>query len=164
MYKHFEHSLIELKSFEIFFTVLSGVIIFIVSQFVLKLIIEPIVEYKRTIGRIDNKLKFYTNIITTSIFNGQNLPKNYLDVRELFRDLSCELETNYKVIPMKWLFIKLGFILQRGPITRACNGLIWIANSIGNKDETGTVNAPLLTSDKIAEIRRNLNIQSYEPI
>lgn len=152
--------MIEQKSFEIFLTVISGVFIFIFSQFILKIIIESIVEYRRTIGRIDNKLKFYSNIIVTPPFGVQDLPKNYLDAKELFRDLSCELESNYKIIPFKKIFIKMGFILRTEAITTACTDLIWISNTTGHKDDTKTLNMPLLASEKIDKIRESLNIKS----
>jgi hypothetical protein len=60
---------------------------------------------------------------------------------------------------MRGLFIRLGLILQKESISKACTGLISISNLTGNKNETGIINVPLLAAEKIDQVRKDLNIQ-----
>ncbi len=47
----------------VFFTVLSGVITYIVGQLVLKLMLDPVHEMKKTIGQISHSLIEHANVI-----------------------------------------------------------------------------------------------------
>jgi hypothetical protein len=44
-------------------TVVTGVLIFVVSQYLLKLVLEPVVELRRTIGKIVNTLSVYHHVL-----------------------------------------------------------------------------------------------------
>jgi len=143
--------IIDLFQNSVFQTIIAGVFVFIVSQYILRFVIEPIQEYNRVIAKIDNKLKFYSNIIVNPPSSGQ-LSEDYLAAKRDLRELSCELEVSYKALPFK----KLRF--HKKAIAEAVEGLIWLSNATGYKDETGTVNVPLLAADKIKKVRTNLKI------
>jgi len=51
------------------FTVLGGVIIFVVGQFVLKLVIEPAQELKKSLGSISYILLLHQNNLVNATFN-----------------------------------------------------------------------------------------------
>lgn len=145
--------IINLVQNPVFQTVIAGVFVFVISQYVLIFIIEPIKEYKKVIAKIDNKLKFYSNVITNPPLPGKQLPENYSLAKKELRELSCELEALYKMLPF-WL----RFRFKKDHILKASEGLIWLSNATGYRDETGTVNLSLLADDKINEVRKNLRI------
>ena len=142
--------LVNLFQSVIFQTVISGVLLFILSQYILKFVIEPLQEYKKTIARIDNKLKFYANILAnpgiTSETN-QSQKDKYLECYEVFRSLSCELEVNYKQIS----FVR-GIIKSKEKISEAASCLMGLSNGIFRSENLENNN------NFINKIRDNLNI------
>ena len=78
----------------VFQTVLSGTLVFVLGQMVQMFMLEKIYKYRETIGRIDNRLKFYFIIIKN--------PGDYADSEERTKrlqfcsqellQLSCDLE------------------------------------------------------------------------
>lgn len=141
-----------------FSTILSGVLVFVISQFFLRLVLEPIVEYKRTIAKIDNSLKFYSNIIVNPSFPSTDLPSDYVEAKSVLRKLSSELESNYKIIPFNRLLVFIKLLLPKRNIDKAATALIWISNVVGNNDETGTANVPFLADEKINQILQLLDL------
>ena len=65
---------------QVFYIVLSGTLVFVFGQILQKFFLEPIKDYKKTIGRIDNKLKFYANILTNTGFNQKMLVEIILNL------------------------------------------------------------------------------------
>ena len=143
---------LDLLSNQVFQTIIAGVFVFITSQYILLFIIEPFREYKRVIARIDNKLKFYSNVIVNPPFSDA-LPEDYLIAKQELRQLSCELESAYKMLPLH------RHRRDKTKISEAVRDLIWLSNATGHKDNTGTVNVPLMANDKIKVIREKLKIQ-----
>jgi len=105
---------------QIFWTIFSGVLIFVLGQIIQQLIIEPYLQYKKVVGEIDNKLKFYANVTTNSMIS-EELVKEAVDI---LRKLSCDLESSYKMMS-----------IRMGPsakdISEAATGLIFLSNSTG---------------------------------
>lgn len=153
-----ENKIVEVIISDVFITVFSGVLVFIMSQFLLRLVLEPIIKYKKTIAKIDNKLKFYSNIICNPSLAKGGLFNDYFEAKNVLRELSCELESNYKTIPFKLVLIFMNLILSRENISDAATDLIWLSNTVGQQDETGTINIPILSSEKMETIRGNLKI------
>lgn len=78
----------------VFQTVMSGVLVFVLSEIIQNFFLRPLQKYKEVVGKIDNQLKFYENII----INPGNilLREKYLECSDTLRKLSCELEAVYK--------------------------------------------------------------------
>ena len=107
---------------QVFFTVLSGTLVFTIGQILQKFFLEPIQEYKKTIGKIDNRLKFYHNILTNNTFNKNTI----IEITDAMRNLSCDLEANYKQIPLKKVLVNAKLLEPKGDIAKAVQGLIFI--------------------------------------
>jgi hypothetical protein len=135
---------------QVFYTVISGTMVFILSQILQRFILEPIQNYKKTVGKIDNKLKFYSNILTSSSFTDEFLS----DMTDIIRNLSCELEANYKQIPFASVFSKIKLIESSQDIAKVTQGLIFLSNAGGRHNNTIEKCA-----DKINEIRNLLKIE-----
>ena len=57
----------------VFLTVISGVLTYVLGQLVLKLVIEPVQETKRTIGQISHSLIEHGNVIQNPDFASEEL-------------------------------------------------------------------------------------------
>jgi len=127
----------------VFWTIISGVGVFVVGQWIQNFIFKPIQEYKKIIGSIDNKLKFYANVIN----NPGTLLREDLkhECSDVLRKLSCDLEAS-----RKQLFLRT----KEGDrkIATAAGHIIRLSNSLGQ------VNNVLRNADDYDEIRKLLNI------
>ena len=145
--------LLELFQNSVFQTIISGVFVFILSQYFLKFILEPLQEYQKVIAKIDNKLKFYSSTIVNPPFPiPKQLSENYLIAKKELRELSSELQASYRCTVL--YFHKK----TKKRISIAVEDLIWLSNATGYRDETGNINVPIMANDKIENIRKNLNI------
>ena len=136
---------------QVFYTVLSGTSVFVLGQILQKFILEPFQEYKKTIGRIDNRLKFYSNILTNAGFTR----KIIVEVTDAMRNLSCDLEANYKQIPFNQLFVNLKLLESKKDMATAAQGLIFVSNAGGRRDSGFD-----RVDNRINEIRKLLKIES----
>jgi hypothetical protein len=138
---------------EIFITVISALVIFIISQFFLEFVLKPLKRYKEATFTIDSRLKFYAHKLNSSI-----VPSNFeetLKIIHIIRNLSCELEASYKQIFGRNFFVKIHLIPSKGKIGDAASRLIRISNSVGirNPGEEGNY-------EDAKEIRKLLGIEA----
>jgi len=133
---------------EIFLTIISGVLVFILSQYIVEFILKPLIKYKQVIAKIDNKLKFYANIITNPPLSSGSID-DYIIAQKEIRDLSCDLESTYKSL--------LIFKPNKKTIAKVAKDLIWLSNIIGQRDKN--INLPIKAAEKIDDIRKSLNIE-----
>lgn len=115
----------------VFLTIFSGVSIFVIGQIIVKLIIDPVHELRKTIGKISHTLIELANVIQ----NPGVPPEEEIRTasREL-RKLSSELQSHLYLVPqyerIATLF-KLLFVLpDRNKIMRASSNLIGLSNGL----------------------------------
>ncbi len=127
---------------EIFWTVISGVSIFVLGQIIQVFVLKPLNDFKVVLGEISHKVKFHSNIITNSGMKERLVEWSSKDMR----DLSCQLESKYLIIPFnKWL-------PMRRHIREAAKLLILLSNTSGKKGyETKN-------DDTIRKLKRELKI------
>ncbi|GIW65532.1 MAG: hypothetical protein KatS3mg095_0516 [Candidatus Parcubacteria bacterium] len=114
--------------------ILPSVILFILYKFVEEFIIKPHLEYKKIIAKIDHFLKFYLNIIwninpPTRTKPYEPLPEDWGKAKETFRNLSCELEAQYKSMILK------RFLPNKKYIDTAIKDLMILSNIIGTVND-----------------------------
>jgi len=81
----------------------------------LQFIFEPLKKFKTVIESIDNRLKFYSNVITNS-----GLPEEKIkECSDCLRNLSCELEASYKQIPFRLVFLIARIIPSKTEVSEA---------------------------------------------
>lgn len=95
-------------------------------------------------------MKFYSNILTNAGFNKEVI----VEVTDAMRNLSCDLEANYKQIPFNQLFVNLRFLESKKDIAIVVQGLIFLSNAGGRRD--GGIDK---CDDRIREIRKKLKIE-----
>ena len=94
--------LLSIVTSDIFCTIIGGVLVFVISQWLLELVIKPRVEYKKTIDKILYSLSYYANIISNPMEIHRD---NYMEEFKIFADskhaqaseelrkLGCEIVT-----------------------------------------------------------------------
>lgn len=135
---------------QVFYTVVSGTLVLVLGQILQRFVLEPIQSYKKTIGKIDNKLKFYSNILTNNGFKQDFL----VEVTDTIRNLSCEIESDYKQIPFIRLLSKLKVVEKKEDVAKVAQGLIFLSNAGGRNNSRIEK-----CDDRINEIRCLLKIE-----
>jgi len=118
---------------ELFLTIIAGVSVFAIGQIVLKLIIEPIQEFKKTISLIAHDLILYANVYTSPGAQGD---EKQAEMSQQMRKLSSMLRSNMCLIP-KYDKTRILFGLpKRKDVSEAAGKLIAISNcNISNCDK-----------------------------
>jgi hypothetical protein len=137
----------------VFGTVLSGVFVFVIGQIIQKFLLEPIKEYKKVIGKIDNELKYHANIIVSS---GLDL-ELVIESSRTMRRLSGEFEALYKQIPFRKPLSYVKLIPDHNNAAEAASSIIRISNAGGQSGREG------MNYDEVIKIRKLLNIEELRP-
>ena len=127
-----------------------GIIAAIAAYLAKNFIFEPLLEYRKVKGRIQNRLKYHANIITSSGFALEQL----IPVWEELRQLSCNLDEVYATIPFTqrlWWHLR---VPSPESINAASAQLIFLSNGAGAE---GAVEH---NYKSVEEIKKHLKIDS----
>ncbi len=111
---------------QVFLTVLSGVVVFVVGQIFVKFVIEPINEFYKLTGEIEHSLIYYANVYS----NTKLAPQETLEAHQLFRRLSCDLFAKMYAIPLFHVWAKLRFLPPREFVRQAGGNLIGLSKGV----------------------------------
>ncbi|SRR5260221_134197 len=118
--------------YTVFFTVLSGVITFVIGQLIVKLVLEPVQEMKRTIAQISHVLIERANVIA----NPGVPAKEILDeTSQLLRKLSSQLHAHLYLVPCYKVISGIFYLPSKEKLLVASSALIGLSNSIYRADE-----------------------------
>jgi len=112
---------------QVFWTVLSGVSVFVFGQLIVKFAIEPIHEYRKLCGEIADALVFYANVNVR--YTGTQ--KAVLDeAYRTYRRLAGQLFARAHVIRLYpvWAFMRL--VPRRKELAQASRSLIGLSNNV----------------------------------
>ena len=132
----------------VFQTVIAGVFVFVFKELIDEYILSPIKKFNGVVGRIDNRLKYYANVITNSGISASSIVESY----KVMRELSCELESIYKQISFRQILSLLRFIPAHKLVSESAGKLIAISNAGGQAGNE------VMNGEMIKDIRKNLNI------
>ncbi len=104
--------------------VLAGYIAALLAYFAKNFMFEPLLEFKRVKGNIQNRLKYNSN----KYFNGFP-PEISRDSFDELRQLSCDLEEKYFAISLKKTFIIARVIPKETILSEVAREMIFISNS-----------------------------------
>ncbi len=116
----------------VFETILAGVTVFVAGQILLKLIIDPIQELKRTIGRISHALNFYASVYSNP---GVGTAESEKEAQKKLRSLSAQLAAEVRVIPVYSFVGGLFFLPSHANILGARKNLIGLSNGVYSKSD-----------------------------
>jgi len=116
----------------VFLTIVTGVVTFVLGQIIVKLLIEPVQEMKRTIGQISHSLIEHANVI-----QNPGIPKEDMinETSQHLRKLSSQLEAHIYLIPVYGLTSKLFCLPSRNSILKAARALMGLSNSVHRATE-----------------------------
>lgn len=111
-------------------TVICGVSIFVIGQLVMRLMIDPILEQREVIGKIEYNLIFYASVLN----NPTSWPPEVNNkLGETFLDLSAQLRTKTSKIFKYALLTRRSIVVDAAKIQKVCENLISLSNAVGNQ-------------------------------
>ena len=107
----------------VFLTIVTGVVTFVLGQIIVKLLIDPVQEMKRTIGQISHSLIENANVI-----QNPGVPKEDMinETSQHLRKLSSQLEAHIYLIPAYGFTSKLFCLPSRNSILKAARALMGV--------------------------------------
>lgn len=134
--------------------IVAGVIVFALSQYFLKLILEPIIQFRKILSDISHTLLFHQE----KIVSGKS---DDLEMHSKFAELSAQLRSSVYLIPFYTVLFKLRIfgLPKRDNILFACRNLNTLSYPLQypNEERTDTEKRILTT---LKDISRFLNIET----
>lgn len=116
----------------VFLTVLSGVITYVLGQLVLKLVIEPVQDLRKTIGVISHALTERANIIHNP---GVPTPEAMHETSRELRKLSSQLHAHLFLVPVYGVTSRVFRLPSQDHALEASSNLLGLSNSVFNARE-----------------------------
>jgi hypothetical protein len=116
----------------VFWTVLSGVITYVLGQLVVKLVIDPVQEMKRTIGQIAHALIDRANVIHNP---GVPPVEVISEASRQLRALSSQLQSHLYLVPSYEVTSRAFRLPTKQNILRASGLLLGLSNSLHSATE-----------------------------
>ena len=118
--------------FTVFFTVLSGVITFVIGQLIVKLLLDPVQDMRRTIGLVSHALVERDNVIANPGVPAREVMDETSD--EL-RRLSSQLHAHLYLVPRYDTTSKIFRLPSKEKLLTAASALIGLSNSVYRADD-----------------------------
>lgn len=116
----------------IFLTVLSGTATYVSGQIAVKLIIDPVQEFKKTIGQISHSLIEHANVIA----NPQDEDKKNKTSQHL-RNLSSQLQAHLYIVPLYCGTACIFRLPKKHNVVEASKLLLNLSNNLKQINENG---------------------------
>lgn len=143
-------------------TVAGGLIVFTCGQLILKLVIEPLKEYKMVKSKIAISLTFhantYLNLMTYDDYKNNEKLQNKIDnATEELRKLASEISASVQIIPFYSILSFFKWFPKKEEINRVSSCLIGLSNTLLSHQESLSFNVESNISKK-EEIVKILNL------
>lgn len=112
---------------EIFWAIFSGVLIFVLGQFLLKFLLDPIQEFKKVVAEISHALMEYAPTYSNPGLTGLEREK---EASAVFKILSAKINTAMYMIPFYPTVSKVLKLPSRVEISEIMSCLIGLSNSL----------------------------------
>ena len=140
---------------QIFWTILSGVLVFLIGQAALKFYFEPLQEFRRTVAEIAHALIEYASVYGNPGF----LKKDEKKVSAHLKNLSSKLYANMYLIPFYARTARYIRFPSEESVSEAATHLIGLCN---NLTASASGNAEQSNPARANKIRKALGI--YIPV
>lgn len=122
-------------------TLFCGIVLFIISQFTLKLFIEPVTEFRKLISRVVYDLVYHGNLLANplNVMNEgykEDFKKRYDDAQLKLRDLAGAIMAGTRIVPLYGLATCLGLIPSKNAVAYASMSLTYLSNSLWVTEES----------------------------
>jgi len=119
-------------NFTVFFTVLSGVITFVIGQLIVKLLLDPVQDMRKTIGLVSHTLVERANVIANPGVPEKEVMDNASD--EL-RRLSSQLRAHLYLVPCYDTTARVFRLPSKEKLLAASTNLIGLSNSLHSAED-----------------------------
>jgi len=118
---------------EIFLTVISGVLVFVLGQIINTFYLQPLNRQRETIGKISDAIIYYANLYTSPINKADSnfdRKEERSKAHEIFRNLAAELVSRTQQIPSYQALSSLRIVINKKVIVEARKNLIGLSNGM----------------------------------
>ena len=136
-------------------TVVSGTLIYVLGNILVRLFLEPVVELRKVIGETGDALIYFANVYTSPIKEGGQASDKQLECMKTLRQAATRLMGKAYGAPCLWAFAIFSIVPWRAKIREAHSALIGLSNMVGDRD-TRAVN------QKRQEVERALGLFQEE--
>lgn len=112
---------------QIFWTIVTGVLVFLIGQAVLKFLLEPLQEFQRTVSEIAHALIEHANVYGNPGLGDEQKLK---EVSRALRNLSSRLYAQMSLTPKYRYIAKVLCFPSERAISEAATNLIGLSNSV----------------------------------
>ncbi len=95
---------------EVLKTVVSGTLVYVLGQFILKILIEPIQELRKYYQNVVDDWIYYKNIISNMTINDEKFNEEKTKVAGILRKHASKLKALKAIIPFYKIFIMLEIV------------------------------------------------------
>jgi hypothetical protein len=132
----------------VFLTVLSGVITFVLGQLIIKLLVDPVHDFRRTVADIALALIEYANVYVNPGVAGSEVERK---VSEELRRLSSRLNAQMYLIPCYPITAKIFGLPSREKVVDTASNLIGLSNGVF-RSASDLVRVNVKRADKIRDV------------
>lgn len=138
-------------------TVVSGVIVFVICQYLVIVLLQPIQRYKELKEKVSFYLVKYANMYSNPINRDDRyevvLESEYKEAKNKMRELASEIRGYIEIMPT----LRLG-IPPKKNLQEASSKLIFISNNMIYTTEMINDNRGIMNSDRASEVKKSLGI------
>ena len=133
----------------VFTTVISGVLVYVFGQTIQNFILKPLQDFNAVKLDISHRLKFHSNIVTNSGLRDDITERARGDMR----DMACNLESKYLMIPFRWVFTLIRIVPTKPNVRDATTRLIRLSNAGGDAGHE------VANNDDVTQIKKVLGLE-----
>ena len=111
----------------VFITVIAGVLTYVLGQIVVKLVIDPIQDFKKTIGKVAHTLVMRAGVISNPGIGKDDAMDS---TSNELRALSSDLHTHLRLIPYFSLSVRIFGLPSHKQVIQASSSLIGLSNGV----------------------------------
>lgn len=113
-------------------TALFAAVVFVIGQFVLRWLIEPLQEYRELRGEVAHALLYYANVV-----EGFTSPEDIQGARKHLRGLASKLHKTHAKVPLYNACARWHLVPRRQDLFEASTQLTGWSNAFRPGDDTG---------------------------
>lgn len=149
--------------FQMVITVISGVIVFVICQYLVIVLLQPIQRYKELKEKISYYLVKYANLYANPINIDDCyeavMEDEYKEAKSKIRELAAEIRGYIEILPL----LRIG-IPSKEKLKNASTRLIFISNNMMYKESMGNNNRGILNSDEAKKVKIDMGIYKSKEV
>jgi len=132
----------------VFQTIFAGVTVFVLGQFIIKLILEPLVKFREGLGEVSALFLRHQAKITNA--NGDD------EISRLIKEAGSQLIARKQAIPLYWAVRQIFWLPSGQELLRGCRGMNFIATTCSLVEKPA--NAAQQITQEMTQVEKSLGI------